>query len=276
VLPSASTGGGLVIRHKGREVSLALHGEEPSEAVFAAFYADCPHEVLPVTSGCRLTLVYNLLRREKGPAPEPPDYQVAQHDALALLREWAAAAPSPDDDVPWKLVYPLDHAYTSAELGFDKLKGADAAVAGVLVPVVSQAGCDVHLAQLAVEESGIAEYAADFRPRGGRWSDEEEFEAGEVCERSVRLSEWRQLDGAPSALGELPLEDDEICPPDALAEMDPDEEHFHEATGNEGASFERTYRRAALVLWPRQHMFTILNQAGRSVTLPYLEDLTER
>jgi hypothetical protein len=212
----------------------------------------------------------------EGAGARAADYQVAQHDALALLREWAAAAPSPDDDVPWKLVYPLDHAYTSAELGFDKLKGADAAVAGVLVPVVSQAGCDVHLAQLAVEESGIAEYAADFRPRGGRWSDEEEFEAGEVCERSVRLSEWRQLDGAPSALGELPLEDDEICPPDALAEMDPDEEHFHEATGNEGASFERTYRRAALVLWPRQHMFTILNQAGRSVTLPYLEDLTER
>lgn len=72
VLPSASTGGELVIRHKGREVSLALHGEEPSEAVFAAFYADCPHEVLPVTSGCRLTLVCNLLRKEKGPAPEPP------------------------------------------------------------------------------------------------------------------------------------------------------------------------------------------------------------
>jgi hypothetical protein len=58
--------------------------------------------------------------------------------------------------------------------------------------------------------------------------------------------------------------------------MDPDEEHFHEATGNEGASFERTYRRAALVLWPRQHMFAVLNQAGLSVTLPYLEDLTER
>ena len=75
----------------------------------------------------------------------------------------------------------------------------------------------------------------------------------------MRLSEWRQPDGAPSALGELPLEDEEICPPDALAEMDPDEEHFHEATGNEGASFERTYRRAALVLWPRQHMFAVLN-----------------
>jgi hypothetical protein len=276
VLPSVSTGGELVIRHKGREVSLALHCDEPSEAVFAAFYADCLHEVLPVTSGCRLTLVYNLLRKEKGPTPEPPDYQVEQHDVLALLREWAVAAPSPDDDAPKKLVYPLEHAYTSAELGFDKLKGADAAVASVLVPVASQAGCDLHLAQLSVEESGIAEYAADFHSRRGRWSDEEEFEAGEICDRSVRLSEWRQPDGARSALGELPLEDEEICPPDALAEMDPDEEHFHEATGNEGASFERTYRRAALVLWPCQYMFDVLNQAGLSVTLPYLEDLTER
>src|ERR1700687_1653755 len=58
--------------------------------------------------------------------------------------------------------------------------------------------------------------------------------------------------------------------------MDPDEEHFNEATGNEGASFERTYRRAALVLWPRERIFAVLNQAGLSVTLPYLGDLTER
>ena len=42
-----------------------------------------------------------------------------------------------------------------------------------------------------------------------------------------------------------------MSPPDALEDMEPDEEHFHEATGNEGASFERTYHRAALVLWPR-------------------------
>jgi hypothetical protein len=223
-----------------------------------------------------LTLVYNLLRKEKGPTPEPPGYQREQAAALALLREWAVATSSPADDTPRKLVYPLEHAYSAAELGFDRLKGADAAVASVLVPVASQAECDLHLAQLSVEESGTADYAADFDPRGGRWSDEEEFEAGEICDRSVRLSEWRHPDGAPSTLGELPLEDEEICPPDALAEIDPDEEHFHEATGNEGASFERTYRRAALVLWPRQHMFAVLNQAGRSVTLPYLEDLTER
>ena len=97
-----------------------------------------------------------------------------------------------------------------------------------------------------------------------------------MYERDVGLSEWRRLDGKPSELSELPAEDREICPPDALEDLDPDEEHFHEATGNEGASFERTYRRAALVLWPRERVLAILNQAGLSVTLPYLENLAER
>ena len=35
---------------------LDLHPAEPSEVAFAAFYADCRHEVLPVTAGHRLTL----------------------------------------------------------------------------------------------------------------------------------------------------------------------------------------------------------------------------
>jgi predicted 2-oxoglutarate/Fe(II)-dependent dioxygenase YbiX len=63
VLPSLSSGGELLVRHVGREVRLGLHCDEPSEVAFAPFYADCVHEVLPVTEGHRLALVYNLLRR---------------------------------------------------------------------------------------------------------------------------------------------------------------------------------------------------------------------
>ena len=48
-LPSSFAGGELVVRHKGREVRLDLRGDDPAEAAFAAFYADCVHEVLPVT-----------------------------------------------------------------------------------------------------------------------------------------------------------------------------------------------------------------------------------
>jgi len=274
VLPSISAGGDLVVQHKGREVRLDLRCADPSEVAFAAFYADCVHEVLPVTEGCRLTLVYNLIRRGRGPLPEPPSYETEQSRAEALLQAWSEGRKSLRVDIPEKLIYPLEHAYTPAELGFATLKGADAAAAAVLAAAARRAGSDLHLALLTVEESGIAEYAG-YGPRRGRWS-EPELEAGEVDDRYVNLSEWRRLDGSPSPLVALPVEDEELSPPDALEDMDPDEEHFHEATGNEGASFERTYRRAAFVLWPRERFFAVLTQAGLSVTLPYLEDLTQR
>src|SRR5271166_3863536 len=284
-LSSMSTGGELVVRHKGREVRLDLRCEEPSEAAFAAFYADCVHEVLPVTDGCRLTLVYNLLRRGRGRRLEPPSYGAETERITALLRTWGdgkttptGAAPS-DGGSPEKLIYLLEHAYTSAELGFAALKGADAAVAGVLAAAAPQADCDLHLALLEIEESGIAEYSGDYR-RGRGWSDsddDDEFEAGEVSDRSVGLSEWRKPDGGISALGKLPVvEAAELSPPDAFADIEPDEEHFHEATGNEGASFERTYRRATLVLWPRRRRLAVVCQAGPSATLPLLEDTIQR
>ena len=279
VLPSICTGGELMVRHREREVLLDLRCPEPSDVAFAAFYADCVHEVRPVTTGCRLTLIYNLLRTGKGPAPEPPRYDAEQIRITQLLRRWAAEMDSPEHGSPKKLIYPLEHAYTPAELAFDNLKNADAAVAAVLVPAAAQADCDVHLALVSIEESGSAEYVGySSRGRRGRWEadDEVEFAAGEVFERNQSISDWRRPDGSRPEMGALPIKDDELCPPDALSDEEPDEEDFHEATGNEGASFERTYSRAALVLWPRSRMFAILNQAGLSVTVPYLEQLAQR
>jgi hypothetical protein len=275
VLPSTFEGGELVVRHKGREVRLDLRCEEPAEVAFAAFYADCVHEVLPVTAGCRLTLTYNLLRPRQGPVPEPPDHGREQSRIASLLQAWHHGKDTAEDAPPEKLVYLLEHAYTPAELGFPALKGADAVVAGpVLTAAAGQAGCDLHLALLTVEESGAAEYAEEYGSRWGR--EEDEFEAGEVFDRSVTLSGWRRPDGATSALGEIPVEEQEFSPPDACEALEPDEEHFREATGNEGASFERTYRRAALVLWPSRRFHAVLSQGGLPVTLPYLEDLTRR
>ncbi|NNM62529.1 MAG: 2OG-Fe(II) oxygenase [Steroidobacteraceae bacterium] len=279
VLPSRFAGGTLIIRHRGREIQLDLHSDDPAEAAFTAFYADCVHEVLPITQGYRLTLVYNLLRRGKGRPPRAPSYVSEQARLTTLLQGWRAAKQAADeDDLPEKLIYLLEHAYTPAELGFDALKGADAARAGVLSAAAREAQCDLHLALLTIEESGIAEYSERYeRSRRGRWVDDAEaFEAGEVDDRSVILSDWQRPDGAAVVLGPIPVERDELAPPDAGEDLAPDEEHFHEATGNEGASFERTYRRAALVLWPSARIFAVLNQAGLAVTLPYLDDLVGR
>jgi predicted 2-oxoglutarate/Fe(II)-dependent dioxygenase YbiX len=277
-LPSTSSGGELVVHHQEREVKLDLANDDPSELTFAAFYADCMHEVLPITAGCRATLVYSLIRKRKGGALRPPDYQAETAHAVALLQNWGNSKTGRDDGVPEKVVYPLEHAYSLAELDFSKLKGADDAVAAVLRSAAPQARCDLHLALVSIEESGSAEYNGSYRSRyrGYHNDDDDEFEAGEVFDRSQLLTEWRRADGEPLTFGEIPIEVGEVSPPDALQDIKPDEEHFHEATGNEGASFERTYRRAALVLWPRQRRLAVLNQAGLAATRPYLESLAAK
>jgi predicted 2-oxoglutarate/Fe(II)-dependent dioxygenase YbiX len=278
VLPSRFEGGALIVRHQGRQVQLDLRSQDPAEAAFAAFYADCVHEVLPITRGHRLTLVYNLLRRGNGRPPAAPSHYSEQRRLTDLLQLWGAAKQTGDAEAPEKLVYLLEHAYTPAELGFAALKGADAAQAGVLAAAARDAQCDLHLALLTIEESGAAEYSEDYYPfRHGRWTDEDDaFEAGEVFDRSLMLSDWRHPDGDAVSLGPIPVGEDEFAPPGAGEDLTPDEEHFREATGNEGASFERTYRRTALVLWPSARIFAVLSQAGLAVTLPYLDDLADQ
>jgi predicted 2-oxoglutarate/Fe(II)-dependent dioxygenase YbiX len=292
-LPSQSQGGDLVVRHKEHEAKLDLSCSDPAEIAFAAFYADCVHEVLPVTAGCRATLVFNLVRKGKGIAPVPPGYEVEIERTKALLESWAAelskpdheiaADPSEPEHIPEKIVVPLEHAYTPAELAFDKLKGTDAAVAKVLSVAAPGASCDLHLALLKVWESGSAEYNGreNWHYRRGRRDsgveeDADDFEVIEVHDSSKSLSEWRRLNNDALSLGEMPFEDEELSPPDALDGLDPDEEHFREATGNEGASFDRTYARAALVVWPSARILAIVNQVGPKGTLPYLEDLIDR
>lgn len=76
-------------------------------------------------------------------------------------------------------------------------------------------------------------------------------------------------------LGAFPFSDGEVCPADALADMEPDEQHFHEATGNEGASFERSYQRAALVLWPHAQRLRLIARAGLAASLPALEEMVD-
>lgn len=180
-LPSLHTGGDLVIRHREREARLDLRCADVSELAWAAFYADCVHEVLPITSGCRLVLVYNLRRKGSGRLPRPPAYDKETAALERLLRAWCNETAKPDEDRPLKLVYPLAHAYTPAELSFAALKGADAAAATVLTAAAGDAACDLHLALLRIEESGAAEYNGYS---GRRWrsryhdDDEEDGDSG--------------------------------------------------------------------------------------------------
>ena len=64
-LPSNHTGGELVVRFDGCEETIDFSDPISRYHIpFAAFYADCEHEIRPITSGYRVCLVYNLVQNK--------------------------------------------------------------------------------------------------------------------------------------------------------------------------------------------------------------------
>ncbi len=81
-LPSSYTGGDLMVGHN--EEWKAYRGSKTALSL-VAFYADCRHEVLKVTSGYRITLMYNLLVHGDTSRPGGDDGTAAE--LADLLRE---------------------------------------------------------------------------------------------------------------------------------------------------------------------------------------------
>ena len=285
VLPAAHSGGELVIRHAGRETIVDMSRAEVSEAGFAAFYADCEHEVRPITGGNRVCLIFNLIQqpgvKNNNEALHAPDYEKEIAAVAALLQKNLS-----EPGAPAKIAWLLEHQYSPDGLSFAGLKSADAARAQVLAQAAERARCAVHLGIVHIEESGsAAENYQDYRPRGrwGRYQDEEEienahsddFEVIEVCDWRHYLSQWRNLRDEAVDFGEIPLAPGELLPAGALDDEKPDEQRLMEASGNEGASFERSYHRAALVIWRHERYAEVLLQAGVAAVLPYLKERIE-
>jgi len=284
VLPSSYEGGELIVRHEGQEQTIDFSSVENSalQTHFAAFYADCEHEVRPLRKGYRLCLVYNLtLAKSKKSITAPRDSEHIQR-IIPLLREWS------EDDTVRKLAITLDHQYTKDGLAWDKLKGVDRVKARVLAEAARQANCKAYLALLTFWESGSAEddggYGYGYGSHG-RWSDEDEdededegdddnglHEMGEVFESSLSAEHWSDSAGHSLPIGVLSVEEDELLDPESLRDVKPEEE-FEGYTGNAGMTLERWYRHAAVILWPeRKHFEVLCDDDGRKV-VPVLEQM---
>jgi predicted 2-oxoglutarate/Fe(II)-dependent dioxygenase YbiX len=276
VLPSIYTGGELCIRHREREVCLDLSSPEPSEVAFAAFYADCRHEVRPITAGCRLVLIYNLIRHGSG---RPPGRRrtMQRSSGSAISSPLGRRAGCSRAIVPEQADL---SARACLHAGRNRLSDAQGRrCRGRLGTRQRRRPGELRTPPgLSGDQgSGSAEYCGSWS-RGRRHSepDDDDFEVLEISDSSSTLSGWQAPDGSRPSLGEIPFADAELCPPGAMDDEEPDEQHFFEATGNEGASFERSYRRAALVLWPQAGKLQVIAGAGHRVSLPYLAALAER
>src|SRR3954451_23929952 len=84
VLANPFGGGALVVRHGAAKQTLrfeqAAQGKAPC---YAAFYADCEHEVQRVTHGVRLCLAYNLVLQPDREKPAMAGKRTVPSDLLA-------------------------------------------------------------------------------------------------------------------------------------------------------------------------------------------------
>src|SRR5690349_2752264 len=204
-LPSSYAGGELMVGHN--EEWKAYRGSKTALSL-VAFYADCRHEVLRVTSGYRITLTYNLLLHGDASRPEGDDGTVAE--LAGLIREhFSTPVPryygGPVTGPPNRLVYLLDHEYTPRGLNWRRLKGADASRVALLRAAAGKAGCEsvlaladiktTHSAFAADEGYGYRDWYDEYDEdddeySGGASGSEDEYDVQELIVSEVTLTHW--------------------------------------------------------------------------------------
>ena len=208
-LPSRHEGGTLIVKHDGqtKEIHFGGAGSE-FKTQYVAFYADCQHEITPVTAGFRICLVYNLAITGREQQPKAPNNAPAVEQTAALLKELFADTSTNRS----KIAIPFSHQYSEAGLEPSQLKGADRTRADVLVRAAASVDYQCYLALLTHEQSGEVDYDSwasnrYHSRRSYRWSDNDneaadpdDVEMGEVYEEERSLDHWLDPEGQQATL----------------------------------------------------------------------------
>ncbi|KAH9968347.1 hypothetical protein BGW80DRAFT_1209092, partial [Lactifluus volemus] len=137
VFPTPHKGGALVFRHRGEEWTFdssdVLSAAGPASIGYAAFFSDVEHEVLPVTSGHRVTLTYKLYfvndERALKLVSEPPPLPQLRFRSIfeALLKDPEFLPDGGTLGFGMRHVYPVK-ANRGLKHIYSLLKGSDATI----------------------------------------------------------------------------------------------------------------------------------------------------
>jgi len=252
-LPSEHEGGELIISHAGQSQSYSFADSSLFEPSFVAFYADCYHEVKPITAGYRLCLVYNLAitNRKKQPVLSQQMGPIEEIDQA--IQAWCQEA----HDNPI-LTYLLDHSYSEQNLSMANLKHGDFAKASVLLNAAAKSGCQAYLCLATYYRTSYGEVDSyGWRGRRGRYADDDDdlderaFEEYDVSEELVYAHAFVTADGNKINVKKLQLEEEDLLAKVPLVDGPGRGYSISEATGNEGATKDLWYHRGAVIMWPK-------------------------
>ena len=200
---------------------------------------------MPVTSGYRLVLTYNLISHG-----EPQSAAVLGDDHAKLCRLLASWARS-NEEAPEKMAYLLDHQYTETGLRLNRLKGSDLRKAEFLKKACDEQDYCVFLAQLELSREGACDEPEDGYGYGyGSSYNGDYHEHFDDIETELRLLKVFEMDGKEIATN-VDLDEEDLVQEDPFKDEKPDDEDFSGYTGNEGVTSTHFYRRTCIVVVPR-------------------------
>jgi hypothetical protein len=295
VLPSPHSGGTLIIDHQGETKRYQSSRAAADKLSFFAFYADCQHEVRPVTEGYRVALIYNLILNEDAGRITFPSATRTRQLLTDGLGSYFTTSPQEAEHRGGvnKLVYLLDYQYTPKSLSWEGLKNIDRLRASALSEAATTLDLEIYLALADIREMWNCEVdEADWRygskQRDWKYDEDEDEELEEdsdgeadvdlleLIDNSTIIKHWRDAAGKPAGLPEWSVYDREICWTKATDELSPFESEYEGFMGNWGNTMERWYHRAAIILWRREDRCAALLEIAPETMIRELLQMAEK
>ncbi|KAI7939184.1 hypothetical protein MJO28_014763 [Puccinia striiformis f. sp. tritici] len=252
-LPSAHTGGEVVVTHNGERKILKTSDASQS---YACWYSDVTHEVLPVTSGYRCVLTYNLAIQPG--FTQPAASALGSHKELLrkTLKVWLKEEHYRRGGWSTRF-YALKHEYTQASISLPALKAEDFARVQAVHDLTAELPFVAFLALLEKGDQGFLHPDEDCDTEDENVYDDSDLDDGphyaleEVEETDYIVKSLHALDGATIAEN-FPLEMFMLLQQDPFLDLAVTRESFQGHTGNEGPRATHWYRRSAVVLIPHE------------------------
>lgn len=256
-LPSKYTGGELEICFDGIK-EIADFSKNSYTLNCAAFYADCEHQVKPLTSGYRVCLVYNLVQQKPGKKIEPKSIQTHVNRLSELLKE---ESPSYKADIVL-----LGHQYTPENFSAENLKLNDRARAEALLLAAQQNGYYAKMCLVTSYITGIPEYDGYY--------DAPSTAMGEVIDQSINIEHWLKSDVPTLNVGSL--DEDELLATFSTTDTDPLEEESTGYMGNYGPDIMHWYHYGAIMIWSPKVNAALLPSQNAATQLNWVSYFVEQ
>ena len=208
-LPSKYSGGELVIEFENDFVVADFSREGFYNSGYAAFYADCDHEVKPLKSGYRLCLVYNLIQEKAGKKIELASVENASEQMVEVIKKHEHSHPQDF------YIILLGHQYTPENFSLDQLKLNDRLKADVFLRAADKMGYYSKLCLVTSYLSGSPAYEGYY----GYDDIDDEADMDEVYDEDLSIEEW--VESKIPAPGTVSFEEDDLIASFALKEGEP-------------------------------------------------------